>query len=175
MPASSWKLVPVPQDSSTITRRAALVALMLGLLAAQAPAARAEDGGGGGGDGGSDGGGDDGGDGGSDDGGGDDSGSDDSGSDDGGSDDGGSDDGDKDSDDGSKARDAVRSGDAASLKDILAEVRKKYQGKVVRVQVSGTGSKLVYKIRLLDAENRVVVVRVDARSRRIIGSTATLY
>jgi len=148
----------VPEDSSTITRRAALVALMLGLLAVRTPAARADDSGDGG-DGG-DGGGNDGGDG---------------GSDDGGSDDGGSDDNDKDSDDGSKARDAVRSGDAASLKDILAEVRKKYQGKVVRVQVSGAGNQLVYRIRLLDAENRVVVVQVDARSRRIIGSTATLY
>jgi len=148
----------VPEDSSTITRRAVLVALMLGLLAVRTPAARADDSGDGG-DGG-DGGGNDGGDG---------------GSDDGGSDDGGSDDNDKDSDDGSKARDAVRSGDAASLKDILAEVRKKYQGKVVRVQVSGAGNQLVYRIRLLDAENRVVVVQVDARSRRIIGSTATLY
>lgn len=148
----------MPEDSSTITRRAVLVALMLGLLAVRTPAARADDSGDGG-DGG-DGGGNDGGDG---------------GSDDGGSDDGGSDDNDKDSDDGSKARDAVRSGDAASLKDILAEVRKKYQGKVVRVQVSGAGNQLVYRIRLLDAENRVVVVQVDARSRRIIGSTATLY
>ena len=158
----------MPEDSSTITRRAVLVALMLGLLAVRTPAARADDSGDGG-DGG-DGGGNDGGDGGSDDGG-----SDDGGSGDGGSDDGGSDDNDKDSDDGSKARDAVRSGDAASLKDILAEVRKKYQGKVVRVQVSGAGNQLVYRIRLLDAENRVVVVQVDARSRRIIGSTATLY
>lgn len=106
---------------------------------------------------------------GGDDGGGDDGGGDDGGGDDSGSDDGGGGDNKEDGQGGKRARDAVRSGEAVPLRDILEVVHKSYKGEVVFIKFSGTGSKLVYNIRLLDPSNRLIDVRVSAKSRRIIG------
>ncbi len=142
---------------------------MLLVVAAMLPATPvlADDGGGGG-----DGGGDNSGHGGGDDGGGDDGGDDGGGDDGGGDDDGGDDGGDDNKEDGQSgkgARDAVKKGEAVPLKEILAVVRKSYKGEVVNIKFSGTGSKRVYSIRLLDANNRLIDVRVSAKSRLIIG------
>ena len=139
------------QNELTMTRRGVLIALVLGLLAVPGGSAFADDGGGdgGGGDGG-------GGDGGDDDGG-----------------DGGGDDNSGEgnaNDEGQKIRNAVRDGNAASLKEILAVVRQKFKGQVVRVRVAGAGTRIVYNIRLLDEQNRLINIRVNANSRRIISA-----
>lgn len=150
-------------DISTVNRRKALARISALALAAymvptvltiSAAKASSGDGGDGGGDGG-DGGGDDGGDGG----GGDDS-------------SGGGDDDDhsgKD-DDSRKAREAVRSGKAASLGEVMGIVRTKYKGEVVRVRLSGSGKNLTYSIRMIDQQNRLVEIRVNAVSRRILSA-----
>ena len=75
-----------------------------------------------------------------------------------------------DKDDYQKARAAVRNGQAASLKDILRIVRGKYSGKVVRVRLTGSGSGLLYRIRLLTANNQVIEIRVNAVTGQIVGT-----
>ncbi len=147
----------MPHNESTINRRSALVALLFGMLAVSAGEARADDGGDGGGDGG-------GGDGGGDGGGGD-----------GGGGDGGGGKGDGDNDDSSKVRDAVRNGNASSLKEILAVVREQFDGEVVRIRVNGSGERLTYNIRILDRQNRLIDIRVNAKSRRITGPKVSFY
>jgi len=149
-----------------------------GVLAATTPAyAKDGDGGkggdGGGGDGG--GGGDDGGGGGGDDGGGNSGhgGGDDKGGDDDGRDgDRGDDDRDddkNDDEDDDRIRDAVKRGEAESLRNILPVVRRKYPGKVVRIRLTGVGRRRTYRIRVIDSSNQLFEVRVDAQSGRIMG------
>ena len=130
-----------------MTRRKMLLVLLAGLLASPAQHAYADDGNGG----------------------------DDGGGDDGGGDDGGDDDGGgtiKDSSGGGKSSisDAVKNGKAVPLKDILAVVRKKYKGEVVRITLTGPISHLVYNIRIVDTQDRLIEVRVNALSRRIIST-----
>lgn len=154
-------------DISTVNRRKALARISALVLAAyivptvltisKAKASGGGDGGGGDGGGGGDssGGGDDGGDGDSS-GGGDTSG-------------GGDDDDNSGKDDDSKkARDAVKSGRAASLKEVLSIVRKQYKGEVVRVRLTGSGNNMIYRIRMIDSQNRLLEIRVNAVSRRIL-------
>jgi len=123
-----------------ISRRDLLWLLLAGSLALPQSYAFAEDGGDGGDGGGGDGGGDD----------------------DGGEDDGGED------DDQNRALNAVRNDSAATLKEILAIVRKKYEGEIVRVSLRGSGPNLTYRIKLLDENNRLIEVLVNAVSRRIM-------
>jgi len=142
-----------------ISRRYLLWLMLAGSLTLPQSPAYAEDGGDGGGD-----------DGGGDDGGGDDGGGDDGGDD--GSDDSGEDDGGED-DDQDQALDAVRNDHAASLKEILAIVRKKYDGEIVHVSLRGSGANLTYGIKLLDEDNRLIEVLVNAVSRRIVRTKGT--
>lgn len=115
-----------------------------------------EDHGGGGGGGGDD----------DDHGGGDDSGS---GSDDEGDDSSGSGGGGKRKD-ARKARDAVKKGKAAPLREVLKLVRSQYPGRVIKVDVSEKSSNLIYSIKLIDDHNRRMQIRVNANQRRIIGA-----
>ena len=133
-----------------ISRRNLLWLLLAGGLTLPQSLAHAEDGGG---DGGDDGGGNDGGD-------------------DGGGDDAGDDDGGKD-DEQDRALRAVKDNRAATLKEILAIVRKKYDGEIVRVSLRGAGPNLMYRIKLLDEDNRLIEVLVHAVSRRIVRAKGT--
>ena len=140
------------------------------------------DGGQGGGDGGSDnsgsGGGDnggsDGGDNGGSDGGGDDGGSDNSGpagGSDGGSDNsgpGGGNNQGKGKDGQNKARDAVKGGSAAALRDVLRVIKAKYPGEVVSVSLHGGGANLSYRVKLFASDGRRLIIDADARTKRIL-------
>lgn len=144
-----------------ISRRNLFWLLLAGGLALPQSLAFAEDG--------------DGGDGGGDDGGGGDGGGDDGGGDDGGddrNDDSGEDGGGND-EDHDRALNAVRNNRAATLKEILAIVRRKYRGEVVRVSLRGNGPNLTYRIKLLDEDNRLIEVLVNAVSRRIVRAKGT--
>lgn len=176
----------VLKNNVVLDRRRLLMAIAAGFLSLSLAAgtACADDDGGNSGSGG--GGGDNsgsGGDGGSD-GGGDDGGNDNSGPGGGGDDDKGGDDhsgpgdGDDDRDDSAspsrndqeRIRDAVSRGDAAPLRDILAAVRRKYRGDIVRIRLSGSGSRMVYRIRVIDDDNRLIEVRVNAKTGKIVGA-----
>ena len=154
------------------SRRLVLMFMLLGLAGHAIPSAAAKDGDGGGDNNGgdSDGGGD-----------GDNSGSGGGGGDDGGSDDsdGGDDDGDSSGDSGSdsrksddnRIRNAVRKGDAQPLRSILSRVRQRYEGNVVRIRLTGTGSRMAYRIRVIDRDNKLIEIRVNAKTGRIVRAT----
>jgi uncharacterized membrane protein YkoI len=69
-----------------------------------------------------------------------------------------------------QARDAVKKGKAASLKEVLRLVRNRYPGRVINVDVSGSSASLIYTIKLIDAKNRRMQIRVNANQRRILGA-----
>ena len=145
-----------------IDRRVFLAMLVLGLAGPVAVPAFAKDGkGGGGDDGGSDGGG-----------GSDDGGNSGSGSDDGGSDDSGGKSGSGTSDDDDdRIRSAVRKGEAESLRNILSIIRKRYNGDIIRIRLTGKGSSLQYRIRMITSESKLVEIRVNAKTAKILGVT----
>lgn len=161
--------------------------MLLGLAGQSIPSAYAKnggDGGDGGGGGGDGGGGDDGGDGG-DGGGGGNSGSGGGGDDgdDGGGNSGSGSGGDRDDDSGGdreesgrrsddrRIRDAVRSGKAEPLREILSKVRQRYKGDVVRIRLTGAANKLVYRIRIINSDNKLIEVRVNASNGRILNAS----
>jgi hypothetical protein len=73
-------------------------------------------------------------------------------------------------DDGDRIRQAVKNGKAASLRKILPAVRKLYPGEVVNIRLTGSGSSLIYRIRVISILNKLIEVRVDAFSGVIIGA-----
>lgn len=107
---------------------------------------------------------DDDGGGGDDDGGGDDGGGDDNGGDDNGGDDGGRDD---DGDDHNRAYEAVNSGQAVPLKQVLASFAEDFGGTVVDVKLV-LGSTLRYRIRFVDGAGRVRHVYYDATNGKLL-------
>lgn len=132
----------MPLDDIPLTRRSVMLALALVMFAVPVTPSCAKD------DGGGDGGGGDG---------------------DGGGGDNDDDDDDEDDDKNrSRIRDAVKRGDAASLREILALIRKRFKGEIVRIRLAGSGNNMFYRIRLIDTGNRVIDLRVNARTRRII-------
>lgn len=78
------------------------------------------------------------------------------------------DDGDSDGDDQDRALSAVKNNNAASLKEILAIIHEKYQGEIVRVSLKGSGQSLTYLIKLLDKNNRLIEIQINAQSRAIV-------
>ncbi len=75
---------------------------------------------------------------------------------------------DDDEDDHDRALDAVRNNHAASFKEIISIVEKRFEGEIIDVSVIGSGPDLVYRIKLLDGENRLIEVAIGAVSRKII-------
>jgi len=51
-----------------------------------------------------------------------------------------------------------------SLDQVISQIERKYKARVVRTEVSNSGSECVYVLRLLSDEGRVWTVRVDSRS-----------
>ena len=143
-----------------VTRRSLFGFLMAGGIFLSHAPAFAEDGGGHGGSGSSGGGGGSSGSGSGSSGGND-------GKDDNGGDGHGGDDHDADND-SDVALEAVKHNHAASLKEILGIVKSQHDGEVVHVSLRGNGDGLTYRIRLLDQDNRLIEVQVNAVSRRII-------
>ena len=76
--------------------------------------------------------------------------------------------------DDARIRAAVKSGQAEPLKNILAAVRQHYPGEVVRIRLTGQGDKLLYKIRMIDPNNKLIDISVDAKTSRVV-SAPSLY
>jgi uncharacterized membrane protein YkoI len=67
-----------------------------------------------------------------------------------------------------RIRDAVGSGDATMLRDILETVSRAYPGEVLRIRLKGEGEDLHYRIRILQPDGRRIDIEVDARTGNII-------
>ena len=76
--------------------------------------------------------------------------------------------GDNDADDQEQARNAVMRGDATALRDILTQVKKKYSGEIVHVSLKRRFDRFVYLIKLIDTSEKLLLLRVDAKSGAIL-------
>lgn len=63
------------------------------------------------------------------------------------------------------AREAVESGEFRPLREVLAEVKRQYRGRVIDVQLVDA----VYRIKLLGRRGRVRIILVDARTAKVVG------
>jgi hypothetical protein len=61
----------------------------------------------------------------------------------------------------------VRSSNGASLREVFYIVKKSYEGEIVHVSLSGSGTSLTYGIRLLDKSSKILDLQVNAQSRAI--------
>lgn len=82
-------------------------------------------------------------------------------------DNGGDDNDDGSDDDQDKARRAVERGEALELRKVLANVRRRYSGRIVSVRLKGRGSNLHYRIRVIDKDNRLLNLVVNARTGQV--------
>lgn len=69
-----------------------------------------------------------------------------------------------------RARDAYRSGDVLPLSQILSGVRRQFPGKLLDANLSRRGDAYVYVIKLLDRDNRVRVIWVDAQTGGVLAA-----
>ncbi len=66
-----------------------------------------------------------------------------------------------------RAINEVKSSSAASLREVFDLVKKSYEGEIVHVSLSGSGTNLTYGIRLLDKSSNILDLQVNAQSRAI--------
>ena len=78
------------------------------------------------------------------------------------------DDDDDDDDDHDRARRAVEQGRALPLRVVLDQVERQFQGRAVNVELEREHGRLIYEIRLLQADGRVVKLEVDAASGTVL-------
>ena len=78
------------------------------------------------------------------------------------------DDDDDDDDDHDRARRAVEQGRALPLRVVLDQVERQFQGRAVNVELERKHGRLIYEIRLLQADGRVVKLEVDAASGAVL-------
>lgn len=75
---------------------------------------------------------------------------------------------DDDDDDHDRARRAVEQGRALPLRVVLDQVERQFQGRAVNVELERERGRLIYEIRLLQADGRVVKLEVDAASGAVL-------
>ena len=73
-----------------------------------------------------------------------------------------------DDDDAERALDAVKSGKAAPLSAILAEVEREIPGRVLEVEIDDEHGRLVYEIKILTPDGQYREVHVDPGSKKIL-------
>ncbi len=66
-----------------------------------------------------------------------------------------------------RARRAVEAGELRPLADILAEVRTRLPGEVVRTEIERRKGRWMYEFRVIDAQGRVFEVYVDGKSAAV--------
>lgn len=71
-------------------------------------------------------------------------------------------------DDHDLAREAVRSGEALPLSEILSRIRPQLAGELVHVELEREDGRLVYEFRIIGGDGRLRKLHVDAASGRIL-------
>lgn len=71
-------------------------------------------------------------------------------------------------DDYQRVQRAIRRGEARPLREVLQETARKYPGQPVRVGLSSKGSDLAYRIQIVTPSGDIVSLTVDARSGAIV-------
>ena len=76
----------------------------------------------------------------------------------------------RDSDDQDRARAALAAGEIRPLSDILAEVERRYLGRVIEVELDREDGRWVYELKLLPPSGRVFELEVDAATAALLRS-----
>jgi hypothetical protein len=69
---------------------------------------------------------------------------------------------------------AVKKGEAVSLSTLLTFIKTTYNGTIINVDLQRRGKSLVYQVKLLTAENKLKILRLDALSL-MDPNTASIY
>ena len=76
----------------------------------------------------------------------------------------------RDHDDQERARAALAAGEIRPLAEILAEVERRYLGRVIEVELDREEGRWVYEIKLLPPSGRVFELEVDAATAALLRS-----
>ncbi len=74
----------------------------------------------------------------------------------------------KDHDDAERAYRGARSGDFLPVAELMRTVRAAYPGEIVETELEDDDGKVHYEFYVLQADGRMIEVKVDARSGRIL-------
>lgn len=66
------------------------------------------------------------------------------------------------------ARQALQQGKVLSLRTVLDQVEREYQGQAIKVEFEQDDGRFIYEIRLLQAGGRVAKLKVDAVDGRVL-------
>ena len=67
-----------------------------------------------------------------------------------------------------RARRALEAGEILPLDAILAEVRQRYPGTVVELELTPEDGRWVYEVEVLAADGRLLKLRIDAKSKQVL-------
>lgn len=70
--------------------------------------------------------------------------------------------------DSSRLRSAVQAGQIAPLENLLAAVRRDFNGQIIEIELESESSGLVYKVKLLGPQGHVFKLEYDARSLALL-------
>ncbi|MCL1961905.1 MAG: PepSY domain-containing protein [Desulfovibrionaceae bacterium] len=67
-----------------------------------------------------------------------------------------------------QARQALQQGQVLPLRTVLDKVEREHQGQVLKIEFEQDGGRFIYEIRLLQADGKVVKLKVDAVDGRVL-------
>lgn len=73
-----------------------------------------------------------------------------------------------DREDHDRAQSAVRAGEAMPLVQLLARIAKDHPGQVMKVELEHEDGRLVYEVKLLQADGQLVKLLLDARTAKVL-------
>jgi uncharacterized membrane protein YkoI len=71
-------------------------------------------------------------------------------------------------DDHERARRMVQNGEIVPLRDVLAEMNKKFQGTMLEVELQNVDGRWLYDIRLLTSSGWILDLFYDARTKKLV-------
>lgn len=74
----------------------------------------------------------------------------------------------RDRPDHDRAREAVRSGQVLPLRSVLQRLERSHPGQVLEVELERKGERWVYEIKLLQADGRLLKLKLDARTAELL-------
>jgi uncharacterized membrane protein YkoI len=67
-----------------------------------------------------------------------------------------------------EARDALKQGLIRPLEEILAEVRKTFNGDIIEIEFEKDDGKYVYEIEMIRPDGHLIEVKIDARTLAVV-------
>ena len=67
-----------------------------------------------------------------------------------------------------EAREVVERGDAVAYSELAAAVSDQFLGRIIRVELDRDWGKWYYKLRLLEADGRIIKIKMNAKNLNVI-------